>query len=54
MKDYIVLYRIKSIMSDIDDPFVFHCIADDCYHAHEQCLNAYPDADIEYIEQLPV
>ena len=51
MKTYTVLYRINSIMSPIDAPFAFVCLADEIDHAEDQCLNAYPDADIVWIVQ---
>jgi len=46
MKTYIVLYRIESIMSPLDDPFGFRCMADNMEHAEEQCLDAEPECDI--------
>jgi hypothetical protein len=49
MNHYIVLYRIESTMCPADDPFGFKCCADDGDHAEEQCLNAYPDADIVWV-----
>ena len=49
MKSYIVLYRIESIMTPLDSPFGFQCWADDTDHAEEQCINAYPDADIVWL-----
>lgn len=49
MKTYIVLYRIESIMSPLDEPFGFACQADDTDHAEEQCINAYPDCDIVWV-----
>jgi hypothetical protein len=49
MNNYIVLYRIEEIMSPLDAPFGFQCYADDTNHAEEQCINAYPDADIVWV-----
>lgn len=49
MKNFIVLYRIESIMCPADAPFAFQCFADAADHADEQCINAYPDADIVWI-----
>ena len=50
MRQYMVLYRIHSIMSDKDDPFGFDCMADDPDHAREQAFNAYPDCEVVYVE----
>ena len=49
MNSYLVLYRIESIMSPSDEPFQFRCFADDGDHAEEQCLDAYPDADVVWV-----
>ena len=49
MKQYIVLYRIKAIMSDLDAPFGFSCSAKDTDDAEQKCLNNYPDADIVWV-----
>lgn len=49
MKTYMVLYRIESIMTPLDAPFGFKCMADDADHAEEQCENAYPDADVVWV-----
>ena len=49
MKNYVVLYRIDSIMTPIDEPFGFQCYADDVDHAEEQCANAYPDCDVVWV-----
>jgi len=51
MKNYVVLYRVESIMTPLDAPFGFQCWADDADHAEEQCFNAYPDADIVWVWQ---
>ena len=51
MKNYIVLYRIESIMCPADPPFGFQCWADDTDHAEEQCLNAYPDCSVVWVWQ---
>lgn len=50
MQTYTVLYRIESIMTPHDVPFGFICQADDTDHAEEQCLNAYPDCDVVWVE----
>jgi hypothetical protein len=47
--DYIVLYRIESIMSPLDAPFGFECKAIDSDKAEEQCLNEYPDCAIVWV-----
>ena len=49
MQHYIVLYRRYDIQSPLENPFGFSCFADDVDHAEEQCLNAYPDADIVWV-----
>jgi hypothetical protein len=49
MKNYVVLYRIESIMCALDEPFGFQCHAEDSDHAEEQCLNAYPDCDVVWV-----
>lgn len=49
LKNYVVLYRIESIMSPLDSPFGLQCWAEDLDHAEEQCQNAEPDADIVWI-----
>ena len=49
MQNYIVLFRIESIMCATDSPFGFQCWAEDVDHAEEQCLNAEPDADIVWV-----
>ena len=51
METFIVLYRIESMMAPLDAPFGFRCEADAADHAEEQCLNAYPDADVVWIVQ---
>lgn len=51
MQNYVILYRINSIMLPLDVPFGFQCWADDVDHAEEQCLNAYPEADIVWVWQ---
>lgn len=53
MKNFVVLYRIESIMAPLDEPFGFQCWADDADHAEEQCANAYPDADVVWVWQGP-
>jgi hypothetical protein len=49
MKDYFVLYRIESVMSPLDHPFGFHCLAEDTDHADEQCLDVYPDCQVVWV-----
>jgi hypothetical protein len=51
LKNYVVLYRIESIMSPLDAPFGFQCHAEDSDHAEEQCLNAYGDCDVVWVHQ---
>lgn len=51
MNDYCVLYRINSVMALLDPPFGFICQAEDSDHAEEQCINAYPDCDVVWIEK---
>lgn len=51
MRQFIVLYRIESVMSPLDAPFGFACWADNGGHAEEQCLNAYPDCDVVWVHQ---
>lgn len=46
---FVVLYRIESIMTALDQPLGFTCWAENTEHAEEQCLNAYPDADIVWV-----
>ena len=49
MESYIVLYRIESIMTPLDSPFSFACMAENVDHAEEQLVNANPDADIVWV-----
>lgn len=49
MRKFIVLYRIESIMTPMDAPFGFECLADNGGHAEEQCINAYPDCDVVWV-----
>jgi len=51
LKNYVVLYRIESIMTPLDAPFGFQCYAEDSDHAEEQCLNAYGDCDVVWVQQ---
>ena len=51
MNNYVVLYRIESIMTPLDAPFGFQCYADNTDHAEEQCINAYADADVVWVWQ---
>lgn len=50
MKTYIVLYR-EPMMNPAYEPLGFICQAEDTEHAEEQCENAYPEADIVWIEE---
>lgn len=49
MNNYVVLYRQNDIQNVLEAPFGFQCYADDVDHAEEQCLDAYPDADIVWV-----
>lgn len=49
MKSFVVLYRIDSIMSDLDSPFGMKVSAHNAGIAEEQCINAYPDADVVWV-----
>ncbi len=51
LKSYIVLFRVDMVYNDSDPSQIFRCKADDCEHAEEQCLNAYPDANIISVYQ---
>ena len=51
MNNYIVLYRIESIMCPADPPFGFQCWAEDDDHAEEQCLNANSETEIVWVWQ---
>lgn len=51
LSDFVVLYRIESLVRAADHPFGFICKADDSDHAEEQCLNAYPECDVVWVEQ---
>jgi len=51
LKNYVVLYRIESIMTPLDEPFGFQCFAEDSNHAEDQCLNAYGDCDVVWVHQ---
>lgn len=53
MKNYIVLYRIESIMCPADPPFGFQCWAEDADHAEEQCLNADPESGVVWVWEGP-
>lgn len=47
MRPYTVIY-------DTPDDFFwqgFNCMADDADHAEEQCLNAYPEAGIVWVNE---
>ena len=48
-RSFVVLYRIESIMSPLDAPFGMLVSADNAGHAEEQCINAYPDADVVWV-----
>jgi hypothetical protein len=45
MTNYIIIYRDAGV-HPLSAPLAFACQADDMDHAEEQCLNAYPGADI--------
>jgi hypothetical protein len=51
MLNFVVLYRIESIMSPLDPPFGFQCFAEDVDHAEEQCINSHPDGDVVWVWQ---
>ena len=46
---FVVLYRQEKVMSPADAPFSFRCQANDTDHAEEQCINAYPDAEVVWV-----
>jgi len=48
LKDFVVLYRDGSLRV-VDSPYAFTCQAEDGDHAEEQCLNAYPEADVVWV-----
>jgi hypothetical protein len=50
MQTYTALYRDQSLLP-FDMPFAFQCQADDTDHAEEQCMDAYPDAEILWLVQ---
>lgn len=50
LDEYIVLYRTNG-MTYVEDPFGFQCAAEDTAHAEEQCLNAYPDAEVVWVHK---
>lgn len=49
MNEYIVLYRLPKIMSDLDAPFGFSCFARNSDDAEQQFILNYPDADIVWV-----
>ena len=49
MKQYVVLYRDESFTAPADQPFGFHCYADDADHAEVQCMNANPDCHVVWV-----
>lgn len=49
MTEFMVLYRIESIMAPADPPFLFKCWADNGGHAEEQCINTYPGCDVVWV-----
>ena len=51
MKSYVILYREDGCLTELDQPFVFVCLAEDTDHAEEQCLNAYPECNIVWVYQ---
>jgi len=48
MERYTVLYK-DDTLRPADPPLAFTCTADDADHAEEQCLDAYPDADVVWV-----
>jgi len=53
LRNFVVLYRDDSIMSDEDDPFGFQCYAESSDHATEQCLDAYDGCNVVWVWQGP-
>ncbi len=49
LKNYVVLYRIEKIMSPLDAPFGYFCLAEDADRSEEQCINVEPGADIVWV-----
>ena len=55
LETYVVLYnkKYKQIQKLFaDDPLCFICEADDDEHAREQCLDAYPDCHIVWVDEF--
>lgn len=55
METYVVLYNetYKEIqLPYADDPLCFICEADDEEHAREQCLDAYPNCHIVWVDEF--
>lgn len=50
LKNHVVLYRPAG-SPPLDEPQGFQCWAEDGDHAEEQCLNAYPQADVLWVWQ---
>lgn len=50
MYPYIVLYREAPVMPPDLNPQVFKCMADDAFHAEEQCVEAHPDCKVVWTE----
>ena len=50
LANHVVLYRPANAFA-LDEPQGFQCWAEDGDHAEEQCLDAYPDADVVWVWQ---
>ncbi len=50
LRNHVVLYRPAGSLP-LDEPQGFQCLAEDGDHAEEQCLNAYPRADVLWVWQ---
>lgn len=48
LRKYIVIYR-EVDAGIFDGPSPFKCDAENADHAEEQCLNAYPDANVLWV-----
>lgn len=51
MKEYMVLYYIRSVMNPLNQPFGFYCLAASEEAAEEQCRNAHPRSGIVWVYQ---
>jgi len=49
MHHFSVLYITEDLSDPLDKPFGFNCWAEDSEHAKEQCLNAYPYAQVVWV-----